>query len=252
MLSQSKLKLIRSLEHKKARRETGLFVAEGPKVVGDLMKVMSPQLVVSTDKWLEQNSRIDVGTEVVRVTEQELRKASFLQHPQQVLAIFPIPCNKIYSPDQIVNKLSLALDGIQDPGNLGTIIRIADWFGIETVFCSPETADAYSPKVIQATMGSIARVVPVYADLAQLIKTLPMDFPVYGTLLDGENLYGQQLSDTGLIVMGNEGNGISPTIRQLVNRKILIPHWPAKRETTDSLNVAIATAVACAEFRRRL
>ena len=148
-------------------------------------------------------------------------------------------------------SLYLALDGIQDPGNLGTIIRIADWFGIETVVCSPDTADAYAPKVVQATMGSLARVKIVYQDLAELIDALPTDFPVYGTLLDGRDIYAETLTPHGLIVMGNEGNGISPEIARKITRRLLIPNYPADRPTADSLNVAIATAITCAEFRRR-
>lgn len=273
MLSKAKLKLIRSLDQKKARRETGMFVAEGPKVVGDLMEVMSPKLIVATEEWLndaslknEEEKIKNTFTEVISVNEAELRKASFLQHPQQVLALFPIPdmadghkarpCqasdNKAQNSKPKAQSLSLALDGVQDPGNLGTIIRIADWFGFDTLYCSHETADAYSPKVVQATMGCLARVRPQYVDLKELIESLPEDYPVYGTLLDGSNIYEQELTPNGIIVMGNEGNGISPVIRKLINRRLLIPNYPNGRETTDSLNVAIATAITCAEFRRRL
>lgn len=258
MLSQAKLKLIRSLEHKKARRETGLFVAEGPKVVGDLSETMSPRLIVATDGWLKHNAKSLGDAEVIAVSESELRKASFLQHPQQVMALFPIPKataedgEKPLSPPSVSDSsLVLALDGVQDPGNLGTIIRIADWFGIDSLFCSHETADAYSPKVVQATMGCLARIRPQYVDLKQLIGSLSDGFPVYGTLLDGDDIYEQQLTAYGMIVMGNEGNGISQDIRPLINHRLLIPHWPKERTTTDSLNVAIATAITCAEFRRR-
>lgn len=143
------------------------------------------------------------------------------------------------------------LDGVQDPGNLGTIIRIADWFGIENVICSADTADAYNPKVVQATMGSIARVKVTYMNLSVLFDSLSKDFPIYGTLLEGDNIYNQELTEVGLIVMGNEGKGISPAIRNLVNRALRIPNYPEGRATADSLNVAIATAIVCAEFRRR-
>ncbi len=149
------------------------------------------------------------------------------------------------------NCLNLALDGVQDPGNLGTIIRIADWFGIENIYCSPETADVYNPKVVQATMGSIARVKVLYGDLMALFASLPADVPVYGTLLDGEDIYAQQLDNRGFIVMGNEGKGISPELTQRVNRRLLIPNFPPERPTADSLNVAIATAITCSEFRRQ-
>ena len=278
MLSKATIKRIRALEQKKFRRQTGLFVAEGPKVVGDLLAAMSACEIFATAEWLkknhrlvEENSAMSGGKSAATITEisdEELRRLSFLQHPQQVLATFPIPTStnnqqpttSIHQFDSPLStwrgvggeaSLSLALDGIQDPGNLGTIIRIADWFGIETVFCSPDTADAYAPKVVQATMGSLARVKIVYQDLATLIDALPTDFPVYGTLLDGRDIYAEPLTPHGLIVMGNEGNGISPEIAQKITRRLLIPNYPADRPTADSLNVAIATAITCAEFRRR-
>ena len=182
------------------------------------------------------------------MTEEELRRISFLQHPQQVLGLFPIPPQT--TATSFGGALVLALDGVQDPGNLGTIIRIADWFGSETIICSEDTADAWNPKVIQATMGSIARVNIIYTNLLDLLDTLPTDFPIYGTLLDGENIYTQPLSEEGLIIMGNEGNGISEAVRTKINRKLLIPDFH-QGETADSLNVAIATAITCSEFRRR-
>lgn len=250
MISQGKIKLIHSLCSKKGRDKEAAFVAEGPKVVGDLMAVMRPRLLVATEEWLQKNAVEDVET--IIVANEELRKVSFLQHPQQVLAVFPLPAESdSKSFDSLSYNLCLALDGVQDPGNLGTIIRIADWFGIDTIFCSHDTADAYNPKVVQATMGSIARVKVHYVDIVQLINGLPIDYPVYGTLLDGKNIYQEQLSSDGLIVMGNEGNGISQSVRRLVNRRLLIPHYAKGRETAESLNVAIATAITCAEFRRR-
>ena len=154
-------------------------------------------------------------------------------------------------PQPASNELALALDGVQDPGNLGTIIRIADWFGITKIYCSRETADAYNPKVVQATMGSIARVRLVYTDLVPMLRSAEGEVPVYGTLLDGEDLYDKPLTQGGIIVMGNEGNGISPEVRPLVTERLLIPSFPPNRPTAESLNVAIATAVVCAEFRRR-
>jgi len=227
-------------------------VAEGPKVVSDLLQVSVPRFIIATEAWLRDEAGIrDLqDTTVVETTDEELRKASFLQHPQQVLGVFPMMDDQAEAcvPD---TQLSLALDGVQDPGNLGTIIRIADWFGIEHIFCSQSTADLYNPKVVQATMGSIARVKVCYTDLVRLIDRLPRDYPVYGTLLDGADLYAQPLTPHGLIVMGNEGNGISPEVARKVSHRLLIPNYPAGRPTADSLNVAIATAITCAEFRRR-
>ncbi len=236
MISKNQLKAVRQLEMKKYRTREGLFVAEGPKVVGDLLRCgFRPAMLFATPEWN--------GSDAQLVTDDELRKLSFLQHPQQVLAVFPIPD---VQPAAQKSQLALVLDGVQDPGNLGTIIRIADWFGISTIFCSEDTADAWNPKVVQATMGSIARVQIVYCDLQQLLKNTTL--PVYGTLLDGNNIYEQELKPEGYIVMGNEGNGISAPIRQLVTHRLLIPSF---RPGAESLNVAIATAITCSEFRRR-
>ena len=243
MISKNQVKYIHQLEQKKYRKREGLFVAEGTKVVGDLLKYHQPKALFATDEWKAPD-----GTSYTIVTEEELRRISFLQHPQQVLGLFPIPPQT--TATNFGGALVLALDGVQDPGNLGTIIRIADWFGIETIICSEDTADAWNPKVIQATMGSIARVNIIYTNLLDFLDTLPPDFPIYGTLLDGENIYSQPLSEEGLIIMGNEGNGISEAVRTKINRKLLIPDFH-QGETADSLNVAIATAITCSEFRRR-
>ena len=255
MLSKNQLKLVRSLELKKNRKKEGLFVAEGPKVVGDLLRagyVPHSIFMVQGSGFKVQGSGAKVQGRLLPITDDELRKLSFLQHPQEVLALFEIP-----SPGSLPfreglgvgSPLSLALDGIQDPGNLGTIIRIADWFGITTIYCSEDTADCYNPKVVQATMGSLAHINIVYTNLEALLRQY--DGPIYGTLLDGQNIYQQELSSEGIIVMGNEGNGISPAIRQLVTHKLLIPNYNPSSETAESLNVAIATAITCAEFRRR-
>ena len=247
MISKNQIKFVRQLEQKKYRRREGLFVAEGTKVVGDLLAHYQPHSVYATEEWLAKNtsSLSHLPSSVFAVTDEELRRLSFLQHPQQVLALFPLPTMAAANC-----PLSIALDGIQDPGNLGTIIRIADWFGIEQIICSEDTVDAWNPKVVQATMGSIARVNIIYINLSDFLDTLPSDYPVYGTLLDGDNIYTQPLTPHGLIVMGNEGNGISPEIRQKINRRLFIPSYRTD-DTAESLNVAIATAITCAEFRRR-
>lgn len=244
MISKNQQKYIRQLEQKKYRKREGCFVAEGTKVVGDLLKRYQPLALYATESWDAPK-----GVGYTLVSEEELQRVSFQQHPQQVLAIFPIP--QPTEPISLSGSLTLALDGVQDPGNLGTIIRIADWFGIDTIICSEETADAWNPKVIQATMGSIARVNVIYANLVELLDTLPSDYPIYGTFLDGENIYTQTLSAEGLIIMGNEGNGISEAVKAKVNRRLLIPDFH-QGDTADSLNVAIATAITCSEFRRRL
>ena len=247
MISKNKIKYIRSLELKKNRNKEGKFVAEGFKVVDDLLALQPADLIVATQEWLH-GKHFAAQTEVIEVTEEELKKVSFLQHPQQVLAVFRQATSGDYSIN--TSELSLALDGVQDPGNLGTIIRIADWFGITHIYCSQDTADVYNPKVVQATMGSIARVKVEYGNLLALVESLPADVPVYGTLLDGDNIYQQTLENRGLIVMGNEGKGISPALAKKVNHRLLIPNFPEGRATADSLNVAIATAITCSEFRR--
>jgi len=246
MISKNQIKFIRQLELKKFRKREGLFVAEGPKIVGDLLRQYQPKAVFATPAYLREHPEMAEATEI---TDDELCRISFLQHPQQVLALFPIP-DQSSSLSTIHSSLSLALDGVQDPGNLGTIIRIADWFGIDTIYCSEDTADAYNPKVVQATMGSLAHVHIIYCNLPQMIDELPPSYPVYGTLLDGDDIYQQPLTQEGIIVMGNEGNGISETVRQRINRRLLIPCFH-QGDTAESLNVAIATAITCSEFRRR-
>ncbi len=251
MISKNKTKYIHSLEMKKNRNRDGVFVAEGHKVVEELL-VHSPAItIIATEEWLKGKT-FPEATEVFCVDNDELQKVSLLQHPQQVLAVFAQDENKFFTAGDVDTKsLSLALDGVQDPGNLGTIIRIADWFGITDIFCSQDTADVYNPKVVQATMGSIARVKVRYGDLSILTDSLPSHFPVYGTMLDGNDIYETPLEKYGLIVMGNEGKGISSELAQKVTHKLLIPNFPQGRNTAESLNVAIATAVTCAEFRRQ-
>ena len=249
MLSKNTLKYIRSLELKKKRKEGQVFVAEGHKLVGDLLGHFSCKLLLATDTWWQAHAGAEAD-ECLVVTQEELARASLQKAPQEVLAVFRQP-DEVYCPEAPSHSLCLALDDVQDPGNLGTIIRLADWFGIEHIFCSIGTADVFNPKTVQATMGALARVKVHYGSLTQLIEALDKSVPVYGTFLDGEIIYGEELSDCGLIVMGNEGKGISPEVEKLVNKRLYIPNYPPERETSESLNVAIATAVVCAEFRRR-
>ena len=254
MISKNQQKYIKSLELKKNRKKDNVFVAEGFKIVEELIQAgYNAKMIVGCENWINHHpSPIPHHPILITVTEDELRKTSFLQHPQQVLGVFEMPNTQHLMPNEqwLRQNLCIALDGVQDPGNLGTIIRIADWFGIETIICSMTTADAYAPKVVQATMGSIARVKVIYTDLVEYLKGLDKDIPIYGTLLDGENIYTKQLTQNGIIVMGNEGNGISPDVRDLVNRRLLIPSYPPDRPSAESLNVAIATAITVAEFRR--
>lgn len=250
MISKNTIKLVKSLELKKNRLQKGLFVAEGPKVVGDLMSRMTPHIIIATREWIACHGGHD--TEIVEVTDDELTKVSFMQHPQQVVALFPVMANsdEAISDSLSENGLYLALDGVRDPGNMGTIIRIADWFGIDAVICSRDTADVYNPKVVQATMGSIARVRVLYTDLEAVIDRMRGQMPIYGTLLDGDDIYLKSLSANGIIVFGNEGKGISVPIREKLTDRLLIPRF-GNEDAAESLNVAIATAITCSEFRRR-
>ncbi len=231
-ITKAQVRFVRSLQQKKFRDEAGCFVAEGDKLIGDLQGAFELELLINKDN----------------ATPTEIAQMSSMRTPQGSIAVFK---KREETQLSIINcQLSIILDGIQDPGNLGTIIRTADWFGVHTIICSPDTADCYNPKVVQATMGALARVHLHYTDLPTFLQSLPTDTPIYGTLLEGENIYAQPLTKHGVIIMGNEGNGISPAVRACINRAIRIPSYPADAPTSESLNVAIATAITLAEFRR--
>ncbi|MDR1402181.1 MAG: RNA methyltransferase [Tannerellaceae bacterium] len=251
MLSRNKIKHIRSLALKKYRNEHNAFVAEGNKCVNDMLAAFDSELIIAKPSWMATQGDIP-AKELLVADEEDIRKASLLKNPQDVIAVFKQPAYDLKDANPS-GQLVLASDGIQDPGNLGTIIRLADWFGIEHIVCSLDTADAFNPKTVQAAMGALARVKVHYANLEAWLQTYTnQSFPLYGAFLDGANIYSEKLSDTGVIIMGNEGNGIRPAIEALVTNKLFIPHFPPNRETTESLNVALATAIVCAEFRRRL
>ena len=251
MISKNRIKNIRLLAAKKNRDASGLFVAEGPKVVGELLSAFSCVYIAALPEWLE---RVHLGTshdcEIDKVSSDELRRVSFLQHPQEVLAVFRKPDAVTASSQIAAERLFLALDGVQDPGNVGTIIRIADWFGITDIFCSVDTADAYGPKVVQATMGALARVHIYNVNLKELLVQNAA-VPVYGTFLDGTDIYETPLTQQGFVVMGSEGGGISEAVAAGISKRLYVPSFPAGRATSESLNVAVATAIVCSEFRRR-
>lgn len=250
MLSKALQKRISALENKKQRRESGLFIAEGGKTVLDLLSAgLKADRLIATTEWLEEHT-LPQGVEAIEISAEEMRRASLQQAPQGIMGIFHQPCYEVdfTTPER---ELCLALDNVQDPGNLGTIIRIADWFGIENIFCSAGTADVYNPKTVQATMGAIGRVKVHYVDLPSFIETAKGRAPLYGTFLDGENIYGKELENRGVIIMGNEGNGISEECSKHITERLFIPNYPVGRETSESLNVSVATAIICSEFRRR-
>ncbi len=248
MLSKNQIKFIKSLSQKKYRDESLCFLAEGNKLVADLLPYFDCELLLFESSWLATQADIK-AEQLIKAEPGEIEKVSLLKNPQQVLAVFKQPQYKL-DISILSGKLSLVLDCIQDPGNLGTIIRIADWFGIENIICSLETADVYNPKTVQATMGALSRVKVHYTDLSVFLEQ-NKQFPVYGTFLDGEDIYTKKLSPEGFIVMGNEGNGISEKIAQFVSERLYIPNYPSNQATSESLNVAVATAVTCAEFRRK-
>jgi TrmH family RNA methyltransferase len=249
-VSKNQIKLITSLSLKKFRDESGLFAAEGTKLVKDLSEAYESTLFIVTDNWLLENKPIATGKLEV-ISNEEFRKISNQKNPQGVFAVFKKPVYKV-DINSLKSQLSLVLDEVQDPGNLGTIIRIADWFGIKNVICSENCADAFSPKSVQASMGALARVHVHYVNLLVFLKEVPAEIPVYGTFLDGIDIYREELTENGIIVMGNEGNGISPEIEKLVTGRLLIPNFPMDEVTSESLNVSVATAIICAEFRRRI
>jgi RNA methyltransferase, TrmH family len=249
VISKSKIKLVDSLSQKKFRDELGLFIAEGTKLVLDLTPAFRCVLLVANKEWLSEHQFI-TADEILEVDDAELRKISNQKSPQGVLAIFE-KAKYTFAVDDLNQKLSLALDDVQDPGNLGTILRIADWFGITNVFCSEHTADAYNPKTVQATMGALSRVKVHVVNLPTLLQSCNGKLPIYGTFMDGENIYSKTLSQQGIIVMGNEGNGISVEIETFVSERLLIPNYPMGQATSESLNVGVATALVCGEFRRR-
>ncbi len=253
MLSKNKIKLIQSLARKKVRDQERIFLVEGDKMVMEAVHSdYSVEMLCATDSFLNSGQLPpDAAREVITVSDEEIRKASLLQSPQHSLAVVKMKEDQFSLPS-ICNKLSLALDFIQDPGNLGTMIRTADWFGIEYLLCSDDTVDCYNPKVIQASMGAIFRVKVYYLSLAQILQqAVDSGIPVFGTFLDGENLYSHPLSSSGILVMGNEGNGISEEVEKTVSQRLFIPPYPESTPRSESLNVATATAICCAEFRRR-
>ena len=256
MLSKSKIKLIRSLEQKKERYQQGLFVIEGDKTVREtLASALSVESVFAKSVWLGQipNRLVKKAGEIFEINDKELSQISFLKTPNQALALVRIPHYSL-NMEELSSSLFLYLDCVQDPGNVGTIIRLADWFGIRNLLLCEGNADPFNPKTIQSSMGSILRVKTHQVDetFFQQLKNHKPDFPVYGTFLNGENLYNTELSTPALIVMGNESKGISPNVEKHITRRLFIPPYPSTNQTSDSLNVAVAAAIVCAEFRRVL
>ncbi|TYP99504.1 TrmH family RNA methyltransferase [Tenacibaculum adriaticum] len=239
-LSKSQLKLITSLQQKKYRQKHNLFVAEGVKVVSELLRssLKIDTLFIVEDFTFEADT-----SRIIHISENELKKISTLKAPNKVLGLFEIPEEKEIKE----NGLIIALDAINDPGNLGTIIRLCDWFGVQQIICSKNTVDCYNQKVVQSSMGSITRVQINYTDLHPYLKETLL--PVFTADMDGKNVYKTNLPREAILVMGNEANGVSEEINQLVKNKLTIPRF-GDNQQTESLNVATATAILLSEFRR--
>ncbi len=238
MISKSQIKLITSLSRKKYRDQHGFFSAEGPKVISEFIEEGLDLVFLFTTEMLKNQSSV-----YHQITPAELKKISNLTTPNTSLAVFKFPKHEGLQH----NGIRLVLDGIQDPGNLGTIIRLCDWFGVTQLICSKDTVDCYNPKVVQATMGSLARVEIVYTDLVTLLEAV--NVPIYGGVLGGVSLYSEKLMQESYIVVGNEGNGISEEIKSLLTHKITIPQY-GDSQKTESLNVATATAILLSEAMR--
>lgn len=252
MLSKHVTKIVQNLEKKKFRDKYNLFKTEGEKLVQELLvSGLKTQTVIAYPEWLEKNRERVVGLEIIEVCEKEMHTISNFQSLPQVIALAEIPqytCDE----DTVRQSLSLILNGIQDPGNLGTILRLADWFGIRTVFCDSDCAGAFNPKCVQASMGAVFRVKVFYTELTSLIKKYKSEtFRCYGTFLAGENIYTTTLGPTGFIVMGNEGKGISSDVEELVDLRLTIPSFANNPNSTESLNVGVAAGIMLSEFKRR-
>ena len=252
MISKSEILKIKSLSDRESRATLGLFIAEGVKIVEEITRSdFEIECVYVTERGMQNLDSKLKFSHLIPVSPKEMERISALKSPTPILAVVKIPKYSSYNLSN--SELSIALDTVQDPGNLGTIIRLADWFGIRQVVCSVDCVDCFSPKVIQATMGAILRVRVHYTDLVKYLnRAKSEDIEIYGTFLEGDNIYNKTLSKGGIIVMGNEGRGVSKEVSAIIDNKLYIPPYPANKDSnSESLNVAVATAVICSEFRRR-
>lgn len=245
---KSEIQMVRSLGEKRGRAEMGLFVAEGDKFIGELigssLRVRKVYITESADLDESQFGSIDLEW----ISDKEMERISQLKSANSSLALVEMPRYTLDISD-LAGRLTLVLDGVQNPGNMGTIIRLADWFGVRDIICSPTCADCFNPKVVQATMGAILRVRVHYTELVPLLEATSL--PIYGTFLDGDNIYTRNLSREGLLILGSEGQGISTEVEALVSERLYIPSFSTDSQGSESLNVAVAAAISCSEFRRR-
>jgi len=254
MLGKSTIKLVKSLAYKKYRDAHGLFVAEGEKIATEILSSsIKIKYLIALKSWFEKTadfSKVQNNVQnVIQVSDIEMKNLSLLSTHSNVMTVCEIPAAPPFDINEKHEGLSLVLDEIQDPGNLGTIVRLADWFGVQRIYCSKTTADIYNPKTVQSTMGAICRISLIYTDLPILLEK--SEKTIYGAFLDGENIYNQELQQNAFLVLGNEGKGISQIIENKCNKRIFIPNFSQAKQKTESLNVAVATAIICSEFRRQ-
>ncbi len=246
MLSKSQVSLLKSLQQKKFRSEYGAFLVEGHKSVNEFINSdYQIETIYHTYNFEANLLKLSRKINFQGISLNDLEKISSLKTPQDVVAMVKIPSWPPLNNAILQKKFSIVLDGVQDPGNMGTIIRTADWFGIKNIICSEDTVDVYNPKVVQATMGSLSRINVHYTDLEAFLSKIQL--PVFGAMLNGSNIYTTDFGSEGLIVMGNEGNGISPGINKLIRHAVTIPRFGK----AESLNVGVATAIFCAEIGRK-
>lgn len=253
MLSKQITKIIQNLEKKKFREKYNLFKIEGEKLVAELLRSpLAVHAIIAYPEWIQANGHLLGKNQVLETDEKGMKAISNFQSLPHVMALAEIP-NHPYHPDEVAGTLSLVLNGIQDPGNLGTILRIADWFGVSHLLCDRDCASIYNPKCVQASMGAIFRVHAYYLDLPETIRQLKAKgMPVFGTFLDGENIYTSPLPSQGLIIMGNEGKGIAEDIGKLADFRLTIPNFTPAGASSESLNVGVATGIILSEFKRRI
>lgn len=255
MLTKNTILHINQLKLKKNREEFQEFIAEGTKLVCEFLESdFLVKYVYANSNWIAKYKTKfeNKCPDFIAVSDHEMERISQLKSASEVLAVISFPDRK-FSIADIKNELSLVLDTIQDPGNLGTIIRTADWFGIRSIFCSENTVDVYNPKVVQATMGSLSRVNIIYTDILNLLKSVKAetDLSIYGTFMEGKNIFEHSLYKNGIIIIGSEGSGISNELFSFIDEKLFIPSFQCPDHSSESLNVSIATGIICAEFRRR-
>jgi len=243
MLSQARIKWIKSLAIKKYRQKENLFIAEGDKIVSEVLESkLDVVQVYGLQSWIDKRRTIDGNTEFIAVSQGELARISTLTTPNNAIAVCKIPALE-FKISRLESNYSLYLDNIQDPGNMGTILRTADWFGIDTIICSPDCVDCFNPKVVQAAMGSFARVSIHYLQIDNFIHQLPSNFPVIGASLDGSNIFSSKFTNQGLIVIGNESKGISKNVDAHLTKKVFIPRGPGRYDLPESLNASVATGI---------